>query len=73
MKDYIDLTNISKKYKGSWITLDKSLKNVLSFDKDAKKAYDKAVKKGFNKPTLFKVPKEIVPYFGLLSYDKVQI
>lgn len=60
----IDLTKIYKKYRGLWVVLDKTLVRVVSFDSDAKKAYDKALKKGISKPTLFKVPKKNLPYFG---------
>ena len=47
----IDLTNIYKKYKGLWVTLDETLKKVVSYDKNADKAYQKAVKSGYKKPT----------------------
>lgn len=60
----INLTSIYNKYKGRWISLDKSLKKVISSDLTAKGAYDKAIKKGVQKPTLFKVPKQNIPYFG---------
>ena len=62
----IDLTKIYKNYKGLWVVLDKTLTQVISFDLDAKKAYDKAAKKGISKPTLFKVPKKNLPYFGAI-------
>lgn len=60
----IDLTKIYKKYKGLWVTLDDKLHKVISSDKNAEKAYGKALKQGYKKPTLFKVPKENLPYFG---------
>lgn len=63
----IDLTNIYKKYKGLWVTLDETLKKVVSYDKNADKAYQKAVKSGYKKPTLFKVPQKNLPYFGSFS------
>lgn len=66
----IDLTNIYKKYKGLWITLDEKLKKVISFDKQADKAYKKALEQGYKKPTLFKVPKENLPYFGYFSSNE---
>lgn len=62
----IDLTKIYKKYKGLWVVLDEKLSKVISFDKDANKAYKKASEQGYKKPTLFKVPKENIPYFGHL-------
>lgn len=65
MKSYIDLTKIQKKYKGSWVALNDKLDNVISYGRDVKVVYDTAVKKGYKIPTLFKVPKEITPYFGV--------
>ncbi|OGK41663.1 hypothetical protein A2954_07330 [Candidatus Roizmanbacteria bacterium RIFCSPLOWO2_01_FULL_37_12] len=73
MKTYIDLTNTVKKYKGKWVVFDANLKNIVTFATTAKKAYDKAIKKGFEKPTLFKVPQKNIPYFGICIHDKVQI
>lgn len=64
MKKNVDLTTIYARYKGLWVTLDNRLKRVISSDENAKKAYDKAVQKGYKKPTLFKVPKQNLPYFG---------
>mgnify|MGYP001569164696 CR=1 FL=1 len=63
----IDLTKIYKKYKGLWVVLDENLKKVVSSDKNAEKAYKKASEQGYKKPTLFKVPKENLPYFGLIK------
>ena len=63
----INLTKIYEKYKGLWITLDQALKKVISSDKNADKAYQKAVKSGYKKPTLFKVPQKNLPYFGSFS------
>lgn len=62
----IDLTKIYNKYKGLWVALDNSLKSVISADKDATKAYRKAIKQGYKKPTMFKVPLKNIPYFGFL-------
>lgn len=59
-----DLTKIYEKYKGLWVALDQKLHKVISSDKSADKAYKKAVKEGYKKPTLFKVPQENRPYFG---------
>lgn len=71
MKTYIDLTSVFKKYKGKWVALDTNLKSVITHSATAKKAYEKAVKKGFEKPTLFKVPQKNIPYFGICIHDKV--
>lgn len=64
----MNFTEIYKNYKGLWITLDEKLKKVISFNKSAKKAYDDAIKKGYKKPTLFKVPKKNLPYIGTSFY-----
>ncbi len=64
MKKYIDLTNVYKNYKGLWVALDEKLEKVIASDFNAKRTYDKAFKKGLKKPTLFKVPKQNIAYFG---------
>lgn len=60
----IDLTSIYKKYKGLWVALDSALKKVIASDRNASKAYHKAMKQGYKKPTMFKVPVKNLPYFG---------
>lgn len=60
----IDLTNIYKKYKGLWVALDSTLRKVMSADEDASKAYNEAIKRGYKKPTMFKVPFKNLPYLG---------
>jgi hypothetical protein len=60
----IDWAKIYEKYKGLWIALDEKEKKVIAFDKEAKKAFEKARKKGVKIPILFKVPSEIIPYVG---------
>jgi len=60
----IDWTKIYEKYKGLWIALDEKESRVVAFDKEAKKAFEKARKKGVKIPILFKVPTEIIPYVG---------
>lgn len=60
----VDLTQVYTKYKGLWVVLDKTYKNVISADVTAKDAYEKALKKGTEKLTLFKVPKQNIPFVG---------
>ncbi len=60
----VDLTNIYRKYKGQWVALDQKLVKVLSSNKNAKVAYEQAVKRGYKVPTLFKVPSKNIPYVG---------
>lgn len=67
----IDLTNIYKKYRGLWVALDSNLKSVISSDKDAAKTYNSALKKGYIKPTMFKVPLKNLPYFGFYASHEV--
>ncbi len=67
----IDLTNIYKKYKGLWVALDSTLKKVISADKEASKAYNEAVKQGYKKPTMFKVPFKNLPYFGFFTPHEI--
>jgi hypothetical protein len=60
----INLGPVFKKYKGLWVTLTESLDTVISADTNPKTALEKALKKGYTKPTLFKVPKENTAYIG---------
>lgn len=67
MKKNTNLTKIFNKYKGFWVALDDSLRKVISYNKNAQKAYTEALEKGYKKPTLFKVPQENIPYFGFVK------
>ncbi len=60
----VDWAKIYKKYKGLWVALDEKERKVVAFDKEAKKAFEKAQKKGIKVPILFKVPNQILPYVG---------
>jgi len=64
MMKAINLGYVFEKYKGLWVTLTESLDTVISADKNPKRALDKALKKGYKKPTLFKVPRENNAYIG---------
>ncbi len=59
----VDLTEVQKRYKGLWVAFTDSYK-VISADKDAKKVYDAAVKKGYQVPRLLKMPEQNVPFVG---------
>lgn len=63
----IDLTKIYNRYKGLWVALDTNLKTVISADKEALQAYNKAIQQGYKKPTMFKVPLKNLPYFGFFN------
>lgn len=60
----IDLTKICKKYKGFWVALKDDEKTVVAAARTVKKVMEKAQKKGFEQPILFRVPTKIVPYVG---------
>ncbi len=60
----VDWTKIYKKYRGLWVALDEKERKVVACDKEAKKAFEKARKKGVKIPILFKVPTEVIPYVG---------
>jgi hypothetical protein len=60
----IDWTKIYKKYKGLWVALKKDNKTVIASGQTLKEAIEKAKKKGYKEPILFRVPTEIIPYIG---------
>lgn len=60
----IDWTKIYKKYKGLWVALKKDRKTVIASGKTVKEVMEKAQKKGYKMPILFRVPTEIIPYIG---------
>jgi hypothetical protein len=60
----IDWTKIYKKYKGLWVALKKDNKTIIASGQTLKEAVEKAKKKGYKEPILFRVPTEIIPYIG---------
>ena len=60
----IDLTNIYQKYKGLWVALKDDEQTVVACGKTAKEAWDNAQLKGHMKPTLTRMPYELVTYIG---------
>jgi len=62
----IDLTQIYENYKGMWVTLTENHK-VISAHKTAQTAYQEAIKKGYKRPRLLKVPRENLPFIGAHS------
>lgn len=61
----IDLTPVYKKYKGLWVGLkEMDAKAVVAAGKTVQEVMDKAKKKGFLEPILFKVPTKNIPYVG---------
>lgn len=63
----IDWTKIVIKYKGLWIGLKDDETTVIASGKSVVEVMDKAKKKGFPKPILFRVPTKILPYVGGFS------
>jgi len=60
----IDWTKTYNKYKGLWVALKDDEKTVVASGKSVAEVMQKAEKKGFNRPILFRVPTKIVPYIG---------
>ena len=60
----IDWSQIYKKYRGKWVALAQDEQTVLASGKTAKEAWDKALKKGFQKPILTHMPTRLIPYVG---------
>jgi len=47
------------------VALDEKERRVVAFDRNAKKAFEKAQKKGVKIPILFKVPSKTISYIGV--------
>lgn len=60
----INWSSIYKKYKGLWVGLKDDEKTVIVSGKTVKEVMQKAQKKGYKEPILFRVPTEIIPYIG---------
>lgn len=56
----IDWTKIYKKYKGLWVALQDDEQTVVASGKTAKEAWDNAQISGYMKPTLTRMPDELV-------------
>ena len=60
----IDWTKIYKKYKGVWVALAEDERTVVGSGKTAREAWNSAQRKGYKKPILTRMPKELVTYVG---------
>lgn len=60
----IDLTHLVKDYAGRWVGLQDDEQTVVASGDTVKEVMDKAKQKGYEKPILFRVPTQIVPYVG---------
>lgn len=58
------MKGLIKKFGGKWVALKPDTEKVVASGKSAKFVYKEAQKKGVTIPTLFRVPKEYVPYIG---------
>lgn len=59
-----DWTEICEKYKGLWVGLKDDEKTVVASGATVKEVMEKAERQGCEKPILFKVPSEIIPFIG---------
>jgi hypothetical protein len=60
----IDWTMLFKKYRGMWVGLREDNKTVVAFGGSVAEVMDKAKKKKFEHPVLFRVPDKIIPFVG---------
>lgn len=60
----VDWSGIFAKYKGKWVALKDDEKTVISAGDTAQEALQEARKKGFNNPTLTKMPSDLLPLVG---------
>ncbi|MCP6718808.1 MAG: DUF5678 domain-containing protein [Patescibacteria group bacterium] len=70
MDKSLNFTQITKKYRGKWIGLTDDEKKVISSGKTAKEALEKAKKRGYKNPILFKVSVVLMPYVGNILLTK---
>ena len=63
----INWADIFRKYRGFWVALAEDEKTVVAFSKNAKEAYEQAVKKGIKVPIMLSVPLEIKSHIGGIS------
>ncbi len=60
----INWSSIYKKYKGLWVALGEDETTVIASGKTAREAWEGAKNKGFPKPILAQIPKELSTYIG---------
>lgn len=60
----INWTNIYKKHRGQWVALKDDEKTVVASGRTARAALELARKKGYAKPILTHMPKELSTYVG---------
>lgn len=60
----VDWSKIYKKYQGLWVALKPDEKTVIASGKTAKKAMENAQKKGYSRPILTQMPKNLATFVG---------
>ena len=60
----IDWTKNYSKYRGQWVAMKKDQVTVVASGNNAKEVLKEARKRGLERPILFKVPSQIIPYIG---------
>ena len=60
-----NLSSVQKKYKGMWVAFTDNLTDVITANKNVQMAYVKPAETANKKPTLLKIPEDVVPYIGI--------
>ncbi|MBI5613939.1 hypothetical protein HY947_03360 [Candidatus Gottesmanbacteria bacterium] len=60
----INWIKIYKEHKGKWVALKRDEKTVIASADNARVAYGRAIKNGFNDPIISFVPSQITPMVG---------
>jgi hypothetical protein len=60
----IDLTHLIKGYAGRWVGLKDDEQTVVASGSTVKEVMEQAKDKGYEKPILFRVPTQVMPYVG---------
>ena len=60
----IDWTELCTKYRGLWVALREDKKTVVASGTTVKEVMENAKQRGYEAPTLFHVPAQIVPFVG---------
>lgn len=60
----IDLSHLIRDYAGRWVGLKDDEQTVVASGDTVKEVMAQAQEQGYEKPILFKVPTQVVPYVG---------
>lgn len=65
-----DMTKIygNKTYKGKWVAIEdfETKPRVVAYGKSLKETLDKAEKKGYEHPSVTRIPRKILPIVGII-------